>query len=377
MAAKLMISSDQGSSASKTLYQVNDGRTGVVVMEPQILTLPQSSIDIYKASRGALNNAWPENDAWLSFKKTADDCIVLGHLAKQFHGTPKLTQLKFEQGAAKLMAIIGAIIQKEGLDREIEVAVSTLLPFGEYTNREQLKEKFQKEAKNYYFRNQKINVYTDEFKCLPEGAGFIAGYARKHGENWFAQRKIVVLMCGHRNTSLLVFDKGSLTHESQTTSLGFIRLVESVMQRSSLDNAELLTQAIYGMGSSITSDDPNLRILLKSFHPENFERESKALVDVIENAREEYWALLTNWLEAAVPRQLDEMIIAGGGAYYLKNRLDQLFAWAEPAWNADERSEGLRQLLSHHPDSESLLVRFRDVYVLHFAMYQEAIAVHK
>ena len=377
MAAKLMISSDQGSSARKTLYQVNDGRTGVVVMEPQILTLPQSSIDIYKASRGALNNALPENDAWLSFKKTADDCIVLGHLAKQFHGTPKLTQLKFEQGAAKLMAIIGAIIQKEGLDREIEVAVSTLLPFGEYTNREQLKEKFQKEAKNYYFRNQKINVYTDEFKCLPEGAGFIAGYARKHGENWFAQRKIVVLMCGHRNTSLLVFDKGSLTHESQTTSLGFIRLVESVMQRSSLDNAELLTQAIYGMGSSITSDDPNLRILLKSFHPENFERESKALVDVIENAREEYWALLTNWLEAAVPRQLDEMVIAGGGAYYLKNRLDQLFAWAEPAWNADECSKGLRQLLSHHPDSESLLVRFRDVYALHFAMYQEAIAVHK
>lgn len=377
MAAKLMISSDQGSSASKTLYQVNDGRTGVVVMEPQILTLPQSSIDIYKASRGALNNALPENDAWLSFKKTADDCIVLGHLAKQFHGTPKLTQLKFEQGAAKLMAIIGAIIQKEGLDREIEVAVSTLLPFGEYTNREQLKEKFKREAKNYYFRNQKINVYTDEFKCLPEGAGFIAGYARKHGENWFAQRKIVVLMCGHRNTSLLVFDKGSLTHESQTTSLGFIRLVESVMQRSSLDNAELLTQAIYGMGSSITSDDPNLRILLKSFHPENFERESKALVDVIENAREEYWALLTNWLEAAVPRQLDEMVIAGGGAYYLKNRLDQLFAWAEPAWNADECSKGLRQLLSHHPDSESLLVRFRDVYALHFAMYQEAIAVHK
>lgn len=377
MAAKLMISSDQGSSASKTLYQVNDGRTGVVVMEPQILTLPQSSIDIYKASRGALNNALPENDAWLSFKKTADDCIVLGHLAKQFHGTPKLTQLKFEQGAAKLMAVIGAIIQKEGLDREIEVAVSTLLPFGEYTNREQLKEKFKREAKNYYFRNQKINVYTDEFKCLPEGAGFIAGYARKHGENWFAQRKIVVLMCGHRNTSLLVFDKGSLTHESQTTSLGFIRLVESVMQRSSLDNAELLTQAIYGMGSSITSDDPNLRILLKSFHPENFERESKALVDVIENAREEYWALLTNWLEAAVPRQLDEMIIAGGGAYYLKNRLDQLFAWAEPAWNADERSEELRQLLSHRPDSESLLVRFRDVYALHFAMYQEAIAVHK
>ena len=377
MAAKLMISSDQGSSASKTLYQVNDGRTGVVVMEPQILTLPQSSIDIYKASRGALNNALPENDAWLSFKKTADDCIVLGHLAKQFHGTPKLTQLKFEQGAAKLMAIIGAIIQKEGLDREIEVAVSTLLPFGEYTNREQLKEKFKREAKNYYFRNQKLNVYTDEFKCLPEGAGFIAGYARKHGENWFAQRKIVVLMCGHRNTSLLVFDKGSLTHESQTTSLGFIRLVESVMQRSSLDNAELLTQAIYGMGSSITSDDPNLRILLKSFHPENFERESKALVDVIENAREEYWALLTNWLEAAVPRQLDEMVIAGGGAYYLKNRLDQLFAWAEPAWNADECSKGLRQLLSHHPDSESLLVRFRDVYALHFAMYQEAIAVHK
>jgi len=376
MAAKLMISSDQGSSASKTLYQVNNGRTGVVVMEPQILTLPQSSIASYKDSRGALNNALPENDAWLSFKKTADDCMVLGHLAKQFHGTSKLTQLKFEQGAAKLMAIIGAIIQKEGLDPEIEVAVATLLPFGEYVNRDQLKEQFQKEAKNYYFRNQKINVYTDEFKCLPEGAGFIASYARKHGEDWFAQRKIVVLMCGHRNTSLLVFDKGSLTHESQTTGLGFIKLVESVMQRSSLDDAELLTPAIYNMGAHISADNPNLRILLKSFHPENFQREADALVGVIETAREEYWALLANWLESAMPKQLDEMIIAGGGAYYLKDRLDQFLGWAEPAWNADERSEGLQNLLSPYPDSESLLVRFRDVYALHFAMYKEAIAVH-
>lgn len=376
MAAKLMISSDQGSSASKTLYQVNNGRTGVVVMEPQILTLPQSSIDSYKDSRGALNNALPEHDAWLSFKKTADDCMVLGHLAKQFHGTPNLTQLKFEQGAAKLMAIIGAIIQKEGLDPDIEVAVATLLPFGEYTNRNRFKEQFQREAKNYYFRNQKINIYTDEFKCLPEGAGFIASYARKHGEDWFAQRKIVVLMCGHRNTSLLVFDKGSLTHESQTTGLGFIKLVDSVMQRSSLDHAELLTQAICNMGTQITSDHPSLRMLLKSFYPENFQREAESLVAVIETAIEEYWALLANWLESAVPRQLDEMIIAGGGAYYFKDRFDQFLGWAEPAWNADECSEHLQHLLSHYPDSGSLFVRFRDVYALHVAMYKEAIAVH-
>jgi len=77
-----------------------------------------------------------------------------------------------------------------------------------------------------------------------------------------------------------------------------------------------------------------------------------------------------------MPKQLDEMIIAGGGAYYLKDRLDQFLGWAEPAWNADERSEGLQNLLSPYPDSESLLVRFRDVYALHFAMYKEAIAVH-
>jgi hypothetical protein len=376
MAAQLMISNDQGSSASKTIYQINNGRTGIVMMEPQILTLPKSSINRYKESRGVLNSALPENDAWLAFKKRSQDCVVLGHLAKQFHGTSNLTQLKFEQGTAKLMAIIGAIIQKEGLEPEIEVAVSTLLPFGEYASRERLQEQFQKEAKNYYFRNQKINVYTDEFKCLPEGAGFIAGYARKYGEEWFAQRKIVVLMCGHRNTSLLVFDKGTLTHESQTTGLGFIKLVESVIQRSALDDAETLTRRIYDIGDQVTPEHPSLRVLLKSSHPDNFEREAADLASIIETAKEEYWLLLANWLESAMPRTMDEMIIAGGGAYYLKERLDQFLGWAEPAWNADEGLAELQRLLSLYPNPESLCVRFRDVYALHLAMYQESIAVH-
>lgn len=340
-------------------------------MGPQILWLPRSSVDSYKSSLSAIDALRPEDDAWLSFKKSANECVVLGHLAKQFHGTPKLDQLKFEQGAAKLMAAIGSIIQKEGLDPEIEVIVSTLLPFGEYVNRVQLEQQFRREAKNYYFRNQKINVYTNTFTCLPEGGGFIASRIREQGEEWFADRKVVVLMCGHRNTSLLVFDKGGMSQNSQTTNLGFINLVDSVIQRTSLNEAEKLTKAIYRMGDDVSPENPSLRLLLKSFDPDNFEREANDLASAIQAAREEYWALLKDWLESAVPRELDEMIIAGGGAHYLKGRLDRYLSWAEPAWNAGGVPSQLSSLFASHPDGDSLAIRFCDVYALHLGLYKK------
>jgi hypothetical protein len=365
---RLRISYDQGSSLVKAFYQINQ-RVGVMAMEPEILYLPMTSIQSYKEGATALNASFPENDAWLSYKKRAEHCYVLGHLAKQFHGSPKLDQLKFEQGTAKLMAIIGAIIQREGLDSEIEVEISALLPFGEYANRQQLIDQFSREAKNYYFREQKINVSTEGFACYPEGGGFVTGIIREKSKQWLAQRRIVVLMCGHRNTSLLVFEKGMLSDASQTTDLGFIRLVEGVIKKTALDSAESLTKAIYKVGPDIDPKNPDLRVLVRAYEAGNFETEAEQIAEAIQNSRQEYWALIRDWLRSNVPDEMDEMIIAGGAAYYLKGNLDRFLAWAEPSWHRGEIPPQLKSAFADFPDQDSLIVRFRDVCALHMGIY--------
>lgn len=372
----LRISYDQGSSLVKALYQVNK-RLGFITMQPEILSLPVSSIEARRERAPSLNASFPEDDAWLSYKKRSDNCFVLGHLAKQFHGSAKLNQLKFEQGAAKLMAIIGAIIQKEGLSSDVEVDIAALLPFGEYANRQRFMDKVTSEAKNYYFRNQKINVAIETFACIPEGGGFITHLIDEHGKEWLAQHKIVIIMCGHRNTSLLVFEKGSLSDKSQTTNLGFIRLVESVIQKTSLDNVEAVTKAIYAIGNQIDAANDDLRVLVKSYEADNFEHEAQQIAEAIKSARQEYWILIRDWLQANLSNEDDvaEMIIAGGAAEYFKAELDKFLNWAEPSWNVSGNSEVLNSIFADSIDQESLVVRFKDVYALHLSLYRQPLNV--
>lgn len=373
----LRISYDQGASLVKALYQL-DKRVGVVTIDPEILHLPKSSIQAYRegtGNLGGLNSPFPENDAWLTYKRSSEHCFVLGHLARQFHGSSNLDQLKFEQGTAKLMAVIGSIIQKEGLDSEVEVDIAALLPYGEYVNSKQFIAQFSREAKNYYFRNQKINVSTENFDCVPEGGGFIASLVREHSKEWLARRKIVVLMCGHRNTSLLIFEKGLISQDSQTTDLGFIRLVESVINKTSLDNTEAVTKAIYEAGNNIEPKNSSLRVLIKSYMSENFETEAQQISEAIHSSRREYWTLIQNWLQANLPKELDEIIIAGGSAYYLRDEFDHFLSWAEPSWGGDSIPERFQNAFESYPDQDSLMLRFKDVCALHLGIYRKAVSV--
>lgn len=368
----IYVSVDFGASLVKAIYQVN-GKLGAVAMEPQTLEIPIDSIRNRKSISGSLNAALPEDDAWLTYKKRADTGIVLGHLAKQFNIATELKQLKYEKGSPKLLAVIGSIIQKECLDtnEDIEIKISVLLPYGEFINRDRLQQQFESDARNYYFRNQRVNLSVEKFACIPEGGGLIAGLTRDKGEEWFANRTVVVLMCGHRNTSLLIFERGALSRESQTTDLGFMNLVDAVIERTALNNASSVAQRVYELGNNISPDNNSLRLLIRSQDSRNIEDEAQQLTEVIANARQEYWALIKQWLSSVMPKELDELIIAGGAAYYLKPELDRHLAWAEPswgAWNGKEEDE-IKRIFTNHPNLDNLAIRFKDVYVMHQAMY--------
>jgi hypothetical protein len=79
-----------------------------------------------------------------------------------------------------------------------------------------------------------------------------------------------------------------------------------------------LTKAIYKVGPDVDPKNPDLRVLVRAYEAGNFEAEAEQIAEAIQNSRQEYWALIRDWLRSNVPDEMDEMIIAGGAAYYLK-----------------------------------------------------------
>ena len=53
----------------------------------------------------------------------------------------------------------------------------------------------------------------------------------QNGAEWFQQQTLAVLMFGHRNISLLLFERGKLAI-GNTTDLGFHQLVDKVLNRT-------------------------------------------------------------------------------------------------------------------------------------------------
>jgi hypothetical protein len=55
----------------------------------------------------------------------------------------------------------------------------------------------------------------------------------------------------------------------------------------------------------------------------------------IATAREQYWMTLSFWLRNYVPSEVDEIIIAGGTAYYYEREFNALFSGTYVNWCTD------------------------------------------
>lgn len=361
---KIRLAYDQGSSLTKVIYRINEAQPVALVMGSEIMSLPVQTIAAHRET--AIGAALPENDAWITQTKRADNAIVFGHLARQFDGEKRLRQLKYEQGAYKLQAVIGAIVQREELDPDdLKVEITALMPLQEYSSQGQLLADVEKNAKNYYFRNQRLNVTVSTFDCVPEGGGFVVEKFIDQGKEWLANRLIVVLMLGHRNSSLLLFEKGSISRDSDVNDTGFTRLIQSVIGQTALGKSDqdLLTKSIFNLGREFDLDNINLRVLANAYKEHHFEQEVEDIATAIRAARVEYWNLLKTWLTDHMPKELDQLIIAGGAAPYLKPELTEFFDWADPIF-AEQVDPEFEHLFDQFPDRMILETRFRDVSAL-------------
>ena len=191
------------------------------------------------------------------------------------------------------------------------------------------------------FRGVSYSVQLDKFICRPEGGGLAAIHTRKKGSDWQQDKKLGILMFGHRNITALCFEYGELTGDSPL--IGFSKFLDNVISRTSgLDRDRIASAIFKGLESKRTesysssydashTDYPQWSSLDAISELANAkDRDLRALEirevsDAIEIATEEYWMTVSKWLTRVFPADLDSVVISGGASRFLEPDLEKHF----------------------------------------------------
>lgn len=350
---ELCIVLDFGGSLTKGIYRDKSGEATLFSMEPEVISLPKTSIDEYEALK--MGTPDPTDSAWVG---CGDDYYAVGYLARsQFYGNAGLSSFKYERAFPKTLAAVWAVAHRLGLTqkKKISAAIGVLLPAGEYENAELLKEFITEGLANFSTPTGTMSVSLTHYQSKPEGGGVLMVYATAQGAAVLKTKTVAVVMVGYRNASILVSERG-VVGKRVTSPLGFVRLVELVEKRiSTLVNTARLATAIALAGESIKTAP--LMPLAMSSQQESRLSEVEKLVSAISSSRTQYLHSLSSWLRENLPKELDEVILCGGTAYYLRDSLEKFFSSCsvEVVWDGDME-------LPLHLQTQDLGRRMCDVY---------------
>lgn len=359
---ELHIAFDPGSSLTKVVYQTETGPPKLLLMEPELTTVPQESIT-YLRSNSPLDLSKPEDSAWLCQHRNSAVVDVVGFLAQRLQTDTDLITPKAELGISKFLAVVGSIVQRESLPVVgVKVSAVLLLPISEYGDRELLAEQLHKALKSFYFRGQHIRAKLANWICLPEGGGFLYRIVREQGKDWLQQANaICVVMLGHRNSSLVTYSRGQVDNRFSGNSQGFIDLVNRVIERGFALTPEVVAQHLYNLGEDISPAHLLETPLVRFTQAKYRQQEAEKLSALIRTARLEYWLKLREWLNRMLPHRLDQLIVSGGAGHYLKPEFKEDFAWAEPIqWSPVSYEEEMKALIENI--DSSLHHRLADVW---------------
>jgi hypothetical protein len=315
---------DFGGSGTKGIAQIRGGKPTVIWMEPAVIEATKISLAFQTRNLG---NAYPENSAWVGI---GEDYRAVGYLARStYSATPGLKPRKYELALYKTLAAIWAIKQKFKLPESFDISLALLLPPGEFEDSALLKPMLRDALTEFETPTGKVNAKLIGYECFPEGGGIYAMYCKNTGEA-IRRKVIALLMLGYRNASVIISRRGIL-NRGKTTNLGMAKMVDLVIERTSGLVSEELVKAI-----AVAGDEPKPQhfhhLCVSNNHRD---AEIEKIIYAVNSSRAEYAIALTNWLKEVLPsrNELDEVIICGGTADYLREELDTVFPATPVIWH--------------------------------------------
>jgi hypothetical protein len=315
---------DFGGSGTKAIAQIRGGKPIAIWMEPSVIEASKISLTFQTRNLG---NAYPENTSWVG---VGEDYRAVGYLARSIYSaTPGLKPRKYEMALYKTLAVAWAIKQKFKLSESFDISLALLLPPGEFEDSALLKPMLRDALAEFDSPTGKVNANLIGYECFPEGGGIYAMYCKNTGEA--IRRKVIALvMLGYRNASVMISRRGIL-NRGKTANLGMVKMVDLVIDRTSGLSTEELIKAI-----ALSGNEPKPQ----HFHHlcssnKHRDTEIEKIIAAVHSSREEYGIALTNWLKEVLPsrNELDEVIICGGTADYLREELDTVFPTTPVIWH--------------------------------------------
>ena len=363
--ADITIAFDPGSSLGKVYYTLSEFKPGLLLMEPEVAKVSKQRL----TNLGQFSHAEPQNSAWVEYQ---GDCRAVGFLARQmsFHTDLRLSEPKFVQSLYKVLAIIGILAQSKNLPNGSTVRLGLLLPWSEYEHRALFERSLLGAIQDFTFRGQQFSFELESLDCKPEGFGlFFRG--RKSGFS-LKQRQVCVIMIGFRNISILLMDRGGLT-KGITNDLGFIKIVQAVKPFLPGQLDQDIAAAIYEAGPKVTLKPLKglVSIQDKGLKQQTLNQVQQAALD----ARSEYWSAMEDLLQREIPSSVEEVIFAGGTAFYFQRELNSLFSKAETSWC----EQIITDIEKHHGDwvkQNAFSIRLADPKAFFYILYGAKVPVN-
>ena len=322
----VVLAVDFGGSSTKAFYSVS-GKIGSMMMGPEVVKIPESAIATYEAQK--LGSGLPENEAWVSYD---NEFYAVGYLAaSQLAGISRLSELKYIHATLKVLAVLWVIASREPeLDGKFDLAISTLLPGSEFADRGKFERALKAALAQFETPVGTLEVKTIHFTCLPEGAGIYAAYRQQVGSAIFNET-IAFFMLGYRNLSILISDRGSIGSGAKSCDLGMVKMLERVQERTSGLESDRLLTAIAQAGDEVEREV--LWSVCRSRDVAQRSEEVDALVEAVVAARNEYIAMIQNWMGEVLPDRIDRIVFSGGTAQYLKTELEKIYPFTPLEWH--------------------------------------------
>ncbi|MEL7079021.1 MAG: ParM/StbA family protein [Cyanobacteria bacterium J06582_2] len=337
---KLFICVDPGGSQTKIIYQLpKDEKPIYFLMPPEVEKISSNNLKRYLDKESKMSNPSAVRQAYLVVNKQT---FVVGHFASKFDPEDRLSEIKYENALYKTLATVGIIVDQNDLNpKKVSLQLAVLLPWNEYEDRQKFYGKLKEYLNNFNFRGKPYSVQLDRFICRPEGGGLAAIHNKKKGSRWQQDKKLGILMFGHRNITALCFEYGELTGDSPL--IGFSKLLDNVVGRTSgLDRERIASAVFRGLESDKTDSYRSTELAQHNSYPswnkldaiselanakdkDLQQQEIKDVCQAIEAATEEYWTTVSKWLDRVFPEDLDSVVISGGASRFLKPDLEKYF----------------------------------------------------
>lgn len=354
---------DSGLSDSKIIWRVNPFKPELQMMGPEVREIEREEFEFYK-SKPRMTVPLPENEAIV---ECAGKLYAVGFIAhKHFQARVVMTEPKYEWAIAKVLAAVGVMAVKEGLADEFDLALALPLPFVEWQSRHRFEKDIKKALTSFSFCDRPMSVNLKVFICVPEGGGHVLSRAQKIGSA-FNQQKIVSLMWGYRDISVVVFDKGEPS--GVTVPLGFHEKIKMIKDRilwqESRERERILLEIVHQSGKNILA--VNFEQLLLSADEGRKAEEAAHIAEVVKQVRAQYWKIAYRAFSPHLPIDANEMIV-GGGAYScykseLKASLRKNFSRAVISWSAG-LEEDVQATFNLPNDDKGLYARLTDPHGL-------------